>query len=150
DGHTSPGGNGQDTTNVYGKILRIDPLNPALTTGSGDAISGNGKYRVPASNPFTAAGNAGLDEIFAYGLRNPFRFTFDRGGTHQPFAGDVGQAQREEVDIVTNGANYGWVNMEGTRVNTSSISSVRPIAEYTHTSGTVSIGTAVIGGIIYR
>ena len=134
DGHTSPGGNGQDTSNVYGKILRINPLDP---DGAGAQT-----YSVPGSNPFV--GVAGVDEIYAYGLRNPFQIHFDRG-TGTLYAGDVGQGQREEVDIITSGANYGWVNMEGTRVNTTAIAQTAPIGEYTH-----SDGVAVIGGTVYR
>jgi glucose/arabinose dehydrogenase len=144
DGHSS-GGNAQDTSVIYGKILRIDPVAPAANPGSTDPVSVNSKYRVPAANPFSGA-TPGLDEIYAYGLRNPFRFSFDRGGTHQLYAGDVGQAQREEVDIVQSGLNYGWVNMEGTLVNTTAIASEPPIAEYTHANG----GIAIIGGSVYR
>ena len=69
-------GNGQDLTTVLGKILRIDPLDPSLTAGSADPVSANGHYRVPASNPFISSGTA-VHEIYAYGLRNPFRFSFD-------------------------------------------------------------------------
>jgi hypothetical protein len=151
DGHTNSSGNAQDVTQIYGKILRIDPVDPALNPASTDPISPNGKYREPQSNPFAGA-TAGLDEIFAYGLRNPWRFSFDRGGTHQLFAGDVGQTLREEVDIVTNGGNYGWVYKEGTLANAGSgrtdpgnIPFIAPIAEYTHADG-----QAIIGGYVYR
>jgi glucose/arabinose dehydrogenase len=96
DGHTSTSGNGQDTNVVYGKILRINPLDP---DGAGPQ-----SYSVPASNPFVGA--PGLDEIYAYGLRNPFQIHFDRG-TGTLYAGDVGQAQRQEIDIITPGGNYG-------------------------------------------
>ncbi|MEO6436527.1 MAG: PQQ-dependent sugar dehydrogenase [Tepidisphaeraceae bacterium] len=134
DGHSSSG-NGQDTSNVYGKILRINPLDP-------DA-GGPLKYSVPASNPFV--GVAGVDEIFAYGLRNPFQMHFD-SGTGTLYAGDVGQAQREEIDIIVSGGNYGWVNMEGTRNHVApAITDINPIGEYTH-----SDGVAVIGGTVYR
>ena len=143
DGHTSPGGNAQDLSNVYGKILRIDPLAPADNPGSSDPVSGNGKYRVPAGNPFVS-GSTNVDEIYAFGLRNPFQIAFDRM-TGTLYAGDVGQGQREEVDIITGGGNYGWVNMEGTRTNTTAITDINPIGEYTH-----SDGVAVIGGTVYR
>ena len=143
DGHTSPGGNAQDLSNVYGKILRIDPLAPADNPGSSDPASGNGKYRVPAGNPFVS-GSTNVDEIYAYGLRNPFQIAFDRV-TGTLYAGDVGQTQREEVDIISSGGNYGWVNMEGTRTNTTTITDINPIGEYTH-----SDGVAVIGGTVYR
>ena len=82
DGHNNITGNGQDLTTVLGKILRVDPLDPALTAGSADPVSANGKYRVPASNPFIGSGTT-VHEIYAYGLRNPFRFSFDVA-TDQP------------------------------------------------------------------
>ncbi len=138
DGHTNGGvGNAQDITNVYGSILRIDPLGNNST---------NGKYGVPSDNPFFGA-TAGVDEIFAYGLRNPFRMSFDRL-MGDLYAGDVGQGQREEVDLVTSGGNYGWVYFEGTRLNRtppSGFTSIAPIGEYTHADG-----VAVIGGFVYR
>ncbi|MGI8890680.1 MAG: PQQ-dependent sugar dehydrogenase, partial [Chthoniobacterales bacterium] len=110
DGHSAIG-NGQDLTTVLGKILRISPLDPALTSSSGDPVSANGKYRVPASNPFVSSTTT-VHEIFAYGFRNPFRFSFD-SVTGQLLAGDVGQGNVEEVDIVTSGKNYGWNRKEG-------------------------------------
>ncbi|MBI2826685.1 MAG: PQQ-dependent sugar dehydrogenase [Planctomycetia bacterium] len=136
DGHTNDIGNGQDITNVYGKILRIDPL------GTGSA---NGQYGIPATNPFVGD-TPGVDEIFAYGLRNPFRISFD-SATGALYAGDVGQSAREEVDIITAGGNYGWVYMEGTRVNRfgGPAGMIPPIAEYTHEDG-----HAVMGGFVYH
>ncbi|MBI2826686.1 MAG: PQQ-dependent sugar dehydrogenase [Planctomycetia bacterium] len=136
DGHTNGTGNAQDINVVYGKILRIDPL------GSN---SKNGQYGIPATNPFAGA-TAGVDEIYAYGLRNPFRISFDRG-TGQLYAGDVGQNQMEEVDIINSGKNYGWVYMEGSLVNRTGgpAGMIAPIAEYTHADG-----NAVIGGFVYR
>ena len=148
-GH-APGGNGQDLSpgNVLGKILRIDPL------GSNSA---NGAYGIPADNPFVGA--AGADEIFAYGFRNPFRFSFDKR-TGQLFAADVGQNDIEEVDIVAAGGNYGWPVKEGTFLfdmngDGPGFTTVRspgvpagmidPIAEYDHDEG-ISIG----GGFVYR
>ena len=106
-GHTRPQGNGQDTTNVLGDILRINPL----TTGAGN-LSANGQYRVPTDNPYVGA-NPGVDEIFASGLRNPFRMSFD-SLTGDLIAGDVGQGAIEEVNIITKGGNYGWNLKEGT------------------------------------
>jgi glucose/arabinose dehydrogenase len=142
DGHTNNTGNGQDTTNVYGKILRINP------TGTGSA---NNQYGIPAGNPFVAPGNAGVDEIFVYGLRNPFRMNFDRG-TGNLYIGDVGQGDREEVDLVRptdGGNNYGWPFLEGTRDNPNytqtGAGTVVPIGEYTDADG-----VSVIGGFVYR
>lgn len=152
-GH-SPQGNGQDTTNVLGKILRIDPLVPATTSDNVGPVSANGQYRVPADNPFLAGG--GVSEIFAYGFRNPYRFSFDpqNGDLH---AGDVGQDMIEEVDLVTRGGNYGWRVKEGTFLfdptsgtdTTNSPGSpaglIDPVLEYDHTQG-----EAIIGGFVYR
>ena len=86
---------------MLGKILRIDPLDPALTAASGDPASANGNYRVPASNPFISSGTA-VHEIYAYGLRNPFRFSFD-APSGRLIVGDVGQNNVEEVDFVGGG-----------------------------------------------
>lgn len=97
-GHTPGLGNAQDVSNLHGSILRIDP-------DSGDP------YAVPADNPFV--GQTGADEIYAWGLRNPYRFAFDRG-TGRLFVGDAGQDLMEEVSIVERGENYGWNIKEGT------------------------------------
>jgi glucose/arabinose dehydrogenase len=142
DGHTNNTGNGQDTTNVYGKILRINP------TGNNSA---NGQYGIPAANPFVGTANPGVDEIFVYGLRNPFRMNFDRANGNL-YIGDVGQGDREEVDLVrpTNGgANFGWPYLEGTRDNPNytpdGAGTVVPIGEYTDADG-----VSVIGGVVYH
>ena len=93
------GGNGQDNyANLQGNILRID-------------VNGS-PYSVPPDNPFV--GTAARPEIYAFGFRNPFRFSFDMGGTHQLLVGDVGQSLYEEIDLVTKGGNYGWNVKEGT------------------------------------
>ena len=99
-GH-SPQGNGQDVTKHLGKILRID-------------IDKGEPYGIPTDNPFASAGGGGAKpEIFAYGLRNPWGISFDRGGSHEMFASDVGQDSWEEVNIITKGGNYGWRIREG-------------------------------------
>ena len=97
------GGNAQDNEqNLMGNVLRIDVNS-----------SGAGKnYAVPADNPFV--GKAGLDEVWAYGFRNPYRFSFDMGGTGTLLLGDAGQNLYEEIDVVTRGGNYGWNVKEGT------------------------------------
>jgi glucose/arabinose dehydrogenase len=154
DGHNPIIGNGQDLTTVLGKILRIDPLAPTLTSGSPDPVSANGKYRVPATNPFANSGTA-VHEIYAYGLRNPFRFSFDQD-TGRLIAGDVGQDNIEEVDFIEAGKNYGWNRKEGSFLfnkNDGSITPdtspdptlVDPVLEYTHADG-----SAIIGGFVYR
>ena len=154
-GDVGPGhsllGNGRDKTNVLGSILRIDPLG---------GNSANGRYGVPASNPFTANGDDGEDEIFAYGFRNPYRISFD-GNTNELYAGDVGQGEIEELDLVVNGGNYGWNWKEGSFFfynpqseprYVSDVASpglpdnlVDPIGEYGRQDG-----QAVIGGFVYR
>jgi uncharacterized repeat protein (TIGR03806 family) len=134
-----PQNNAQTTSNLLGSMLRIDvhPANPA------DA------YDVPPDNPFV--GQAGfLPEIYAYGLRNPFRFSFDRS-TGRLWAGDVGQGAREEVDIIEAGENHGWRVYEGNlayddSLNTLPVSAFTfPVLDYGR-----SDGRAVIGGYVYR
>lgn len=144
-------GNGQDVTTLLGSILRLD-----VDTGD--------PYGIPADNPFV--GKDGRDEIYAYGFRNPFRMSFDAGGSHQLYVGDVGQNLWEEVDIVVNGGNYGWRIKEGTHcfdpdspdqspqlcpgTGASGEPLIDPIMEYGHVSLPEGIGTTVIGGYVYR
>jgi hypothetical protein len=93
------GGNGQDVTqNLLGSILRID-----VDTGD--------PYGIPQDNPFV--GREGLDEIYAYGLRNPYRMSFDLAGEYGLFAVDAGQSLWEEISIIVKGGNYGWNVKEG-------------------------------------
>ena len=108
--HLEPGGNAQNLSTPLGKMLRLDPVNPGLTIGSPDPLSGNGQYRIPTTNPFQGAGQ--VPEIYAYGLRNPYRFSFDRLNG-QLIAADVGQGTVEEIDRITLGGNYGWALKEG-------------------------------------
>jgi len=132
-----PLGNGQNLQTLLGKMLRIDV----------DHTSSGLPYAIPADNPFAHGG--GLPEIWAYGLRNPWRFSFERG-TGRLFVGDVGQDKYEEIDILQRGGNFGWNVMEGmhcfnppTGCNTTGL--VLPIAEYDH-----SEGDAVMGGYVYK
>jgi glucose/arabinose dehydrogenase len=149
DGHNNTIGNGQDTTVPFGKILRI---NPDATARAGFSVSTNGQYSIPTDNPFASTGGGNLKEIFAYGLRNPYKFTFDTAN-NALIAGDVGQSAREEVDTIVNGGNYGWPFREGTRDNSADagrttptgFTSTLPIAEYTHGDG-----EAIIGGVVDR
>lgn len=108
--HIEPGGNAQNLTTAMGRMLRIDPLAPALTPGSADPASNNGQYRIPTTNPFQGPGE--VPETYAYGFRNPYRFAFDRVGGDLILA-DVGQGSVEEIDRVTLGGNYGWAVKEG-------------------------------------
>lgn len=145
-------GNAQDRTSWMGKIHRLDPLG---TNGPG------GQYGIPLDNPF--AGNAGLrQEIWAYGLRNPWRFSFDRQDGRL-FCADVGQGEVEEVDLITKGNNYGWHNREGSFFPAFSAGApalegtvVDPIAQYAHpgivkgTPPLPQIGVSITGGALYR
>jgi glucose/arabinose dehydrogenase len=108
--HIVPGGNAQNLSTPLGKMLRFDPLNPALNPSSPDPLSTNGQYRIPTTNPFQGPGQ--VAEIYAYGLRNPYRFDFD------PVSGDlieadVGQNNIEEINRMTRAGNYGWAIKEG-------------------------------------
>lgn len=153
DGHGTSG-NGQNKDNVLGTILRIDPLHPSDTLGSSDPPSDNFQYRVPAGNPFV--GTDGVDEIYAYGFRNPWRFSFD-SVSGDLIVADVGQNLVEEIDIVTAGGNYGWNLKEGAfrfDPNTRKVSNdlsglpeglIDPNAQYDHDEG-----TTIIGGFIYH
>ncbi len=132
-------GNGQNLDSLLGKILRIDPRK-----------SGSRPYRVPASNPF--AGRAGArPEIYSYGLRNPWRFSFDRS-TGDLVIADVGQNAVEEIDFARKGqaagANYGWRPLEGTRRNFDEPApgAVAPVLELLHSNGNCS----VTGGYVVR
>lgn len=148
-GHTANMGNGQDKSNVLGDILRIDPVAPAANPGSSDPVSGNGKYRIPATNPFIGA-IAGLDEIYAWGFRNPYRFSFDPVNDRL-VVGDVGQGAIEEVDIVQSGKNYGWNIKEGSFLRGGGVDPspnpnlINPVAQYDHGDG-----ISVIGGFVYH
>ena len=159
--HIEPGGNAQNLTTPLGKMLRIDPLNPNLTGGSLDAISANQQYRIPATNPFQAAGQA--KEIFAYGLRNPYRFAFDRGGNRDLILADVGQNNIEEINRIVIGGNYGWAVKEGTFLfdrATGNIGANSPgvpaglIDPISGPLGTLqydhSDGISITGGFVYR
>jgi len=108
--HIEPGGNAQNLSTPLGKFLRFDPLAPALTSTSSDPISANGQYRIPTNNPFHGPGQ--VPEIYAYGFRNPYRFSFDRANGELIHA-DVGQNNIEEIDRVVLGGNYGWAIKEG-------------------------------------
>jgi glucose/arabinose dehydrogenase len=93
------GGNGQDIEqNLFGSIIRID-------------VNSGSPYSIPPDNPFV--GKPGLDEIYAYGLRNPYRFSFDMSGSRRLFLGDAGQLLFEEINVIEKGGNYGWNVKEG-------------------------------------
>ncbi len=132
-----PDGNGQSLQTLLGKLLRID-------------VDHAEPYAVPSDNPFVSGG--GLWEIWAYGLRNPWRFTFDKRNGDL-YIGDVGQDSWEEIDYLPSGSpggeNFGWNYFEGTHPYRGSppvgMKFVVPVAEYSH-----DLGNAVIGGYVYR
>jgi len=158
--HIEPGGNAQNLSTPLGKMLRIDPLAPTLTTGSANPISTNGQYRIPVDNPFLNAGQA--PEIYAYGFRNPYRFSVDRLNG-QIIVADVGQNNVEEIDLLQRGGNYGWAVKEGTFLfdrSTGQVGSDSPgspaglIDPITGTIGTLQYdhgdGISITGGFVYR
>ena len=108
--HIVPGGNAQNLITPLGKMLRFDPLNPALNPSSPDPVSPNGQYRIPTSNPFQGPNQ--VPEIYALGLRNPYRFCFDPV-TGDLIEADVGQNNIEEINRIVCGGNYGWAIKEG-------------------------------------
>jgi hypothetical protein len=152
-GSNDPDEQAQNPDTLLGKMLRID-VGPVFAPGS-LAVAGEA-YRIPIDNPFVGA--APRDEIWAFGLRNPFRWSFDRLNGNV-WIGDVGQGAREEVSFEPSGdpggRNYGWDVMEGTRCNTADPASsppcndpslTLPVYEYDHSQGECSI----IGGFVYR
>ena len=143
-GAGDPGNRAQSVNSLLGKILRIDV----------SRASGGRNYSIPSNNPYV--GTTGLDEIYAIGLRNPWRFSFDRS-THDLWIGDVGQNRYEEVDRALassgagRGANFGWRQLEGRHcfnpsTGCSTSGKVMPLVEYSHSAGRCS----VTGGYVYR
>ena len=143
-GDNTVGANAQSLDNPYGKILRIDPH------GAGQGVHG-----VPATNPFV--GTAGTPEIWSFGLRNPFRFSFDEL-TGDLVIGDVGQNDFEEIDFAPTasgagrGVNFGWPNCEGFEGTGCGSTYTNPVFAYPHfdPGGDVANGCAIIGGYVYR
>ena len=136
-----PQGNGQNPGTLLASILRIDV----------DTKDGELDYGIPADNPFTGNENGWREEIWARGLRNPWRFSFDPV-TGNLWAGDVGQNKWEEIDLIEKGKNYGWNIMEGfhcynpsTGCDTTGLT--LPLVEYEHPSGA---SRSVTGGFVYR
>jgi glucose/arabinose dehydrogenase len=145
-GAPDPNGNGQNLGVLLGKMLRIEPRLP-----NGSLPPGGAPYAIPQDNPFVDRTGA-RPEIWAYGLRNPWRYSFDRG-TGDLWIGDVGLGTYEEVDeqaaSSTGGQNYGWSDMEGTSVLHAPPPprAVGPVFEYSHLAGG---GCAIVGGFVYR
>jgi len=139
-GSGDPGGNAQNKHALLGKLLRLD-------------VSGASGYTIPADNPFKTD-TTGAPQVWAYGLRNPWRFSFDRQ-TGDLYIADVGQNRYEEVDVSTTavgrgrGDNFGWNIMEGTHcypTDPCSPIGVQPVVEYPHLNAACSI----TGGYVYR
>lgn len=146
------GGNGQDISqNLLGSILRID-------------VNSGTPYGIPADNPFV--GKEGLDEIYAFGFRNPYRFSFDKQ-TGMMILGDAGQALYEEIDVVTKGGNYGWNVKEGRHcfnaadnenpladcpdVDVNGNVLIDPVIEFKNSNNFADgLGVVVVGGYVYR
>ncbi len=131
--------NGQDPTTWLAAILRIDV----------DARTAGLQYGIPPDNPFVGNSQDWREDIWAYGLRNPWRFSFDRK-SGQLWAGDVGQSLWEEVDVIEKGANYGWNRMEGfhcfsPQTNCDTVGLTLPVFEYGH-----DVGASITGGYVYR
>ncbi|MEV6110517.1 PQQ-dependent sugar dehydrogenase [Streptomyces sp. NPDC051940] len=147
----------------HGKVLRIDPLG---------TNSANGQYGVPADNPLLGKDGA-LGEIYAYGFRDPHRFSWDPGGTHRMFLGNIGEKAVEEIEEIVPGGDYGWSEREGTFAYNRSAAAdpcsrlselpaddakngyKYPVAQFDHNpppgwNCTDDVGHAVIGGFVYR
>jgi glucose/arabinose dehydrogenase len=132
-GEGDPSGYGQTTDELFGSILRID-------------VSSPGSYTIPPDNPFADGPGPNADEVYAYGFRNPWRFSFDHEG--RLWAGDVGQSRFEEVNIVEAKGNYGWKCYEGSGFYESGCDApghIPPVYEYGRDDG-----CAVIGGYVYK
>ena len=137
-GAGDPEGNAQNLENLLGKILRIDV----------DREEDGLQYAIPADNPFVGS-DTYRPELFAYGLRNPWRFSIDEP-TNTIWAGDVGQGETEEINRIENGGNYGWNILEGTScyasTNCVEEGTIAPFYEYDHDANDRS----VTGGYVYR
>jgi glucose/arabinose dehydrogenase len=141
-GGGDPGGNGQNTNTLMGAIVRLD-------------VKGGSPYGIPPGNEFETrpvceggTGTQPCPELFAWGLRNPWRFSFDTV-TSKLWAGDVGQSDWEEIDVIESGGNYGWNIREGAHcfnpVSGCATTFIEPITEYDH-----GLGRSVTGGRVYR
>ncbi len=144
----------QDTSEPLGSFLRIDPI-----------VSGGNPFSVPSNNPLKVSNNPSVAEnlIWAYGLRNPHRFSFDTGGEGTMLISDIGQGSIEEINVGVPGGNYGWSGREGTFATTSNNDVVStlpanhatdnfiyPVAQYDHTNNLVNGSVAIVGGSVYR
>jgi glucose/arabinose dehydrogenase len=140
---------GTDLTTIHGSVLRID-----VDFAPGNAPGANGQYAIPADNPFVGTGGGVIEEIWAYGFRNPWRMTMD---TADVWIAEVGEGDIEEIDLVVAGGNYGWMLKQGSfaHLGTGGVSDdlsglppgtyIDPVGEYDHGQ----LDSSVIGGVIY-
>ncbi|MGD9563393.1 MAG: PQQ-dependent sugar dehydrogenase [Pyrinomonadaceae bacterium] len=140
-GQNDPNNNAQNIDSLLGKMLRIN-------------VDGATGYTIPATNPF-AGPTPGADEIFAYGLRNPFRWSFDDEGSNQIWLGDVGQNSWEEVNNITIGGNYGWRIMEGNGCTSTIDPNCTPptghiLPVFVYSSQNTTSRCSITGGYVYR
>jgi glucose/arabinose dehydrogenase len=167
DASATPTGNARDLFgNLLGKILRLDVDGPDNIPGNADddgfPADSNRLYTIPPNNPFAGPGDTRDDEIYTFGMRNPWRSSFDRA-TGEMWIADVGQDVREEINVIPSGdqpiRDFGWRCLEGTRVtglggcSPLPTGTVTPIMEYGHTSliaPTTILGCSITGGYVYR
>ncbi|MDT0622659.1 PQQ-dependent sugar dehydrogenase [Croceitalea vernalis] len=147
-GGGDPAGNGQDLNTVFGSILRIDVDLNGDNPVESNPEEPNGRYEIPSDNP--RVGLSGLDELYVWGIRNTWKFSFDNVNNIM-WGADVGQGRREEINIITKGANYGWGKYEGLTTYDNNVSLItspdtKPILEYDHSDNDKSI----TGGYVYR
>ena len=147
-GGGDPKRNAQNLTTVFGSILRIDVDVDGSNPVENNPDQPNGNYEIPSDNP--RVGSSGLDELYTWGVRNTWKFSFDNE-TGRMWGGDVGQNEFEEINLIRRGANYGWNRFEGNssfRSATSLVTTpdIKPVYAYDHRNGDVSITV----GYVYR
>ncbi|MFX0558402.1 PQQ-dependent sugar dehydrogenase [Maribacter sp. CXY002] len=148
-GGGDPQGNGQNLNTVFGSILRIDVDIDGSNPIENNPDLPNGNYEIPSDNP--RVGQSGLDELYAWGIRNTWKFSFDNTG--KLWGADVGQNAYEEINLITKGGNYGWNRFEatsqpsyGTGTSLATTPDIKPIFFYDHSASDVSI----TGGYVYN
>ena len=147
-GAGDPNGNAQNLNNVFGSIFRIDVDVDGSNPLESNPDAPNGNYEIPSDNP--RVGRSGLDELYAWGIRNTWKFSFDNEAERM-WGGDVGQNEFEEINLIRRGGNYGWNRFEADDVFRSATSlvttpDIKPVYAYDHSNGDVSITV----GYVYR
>lgn len=146
-GGGDPQGNAQNLNTVFGSILRLDIDVDGNNPIESNPDLPNGNYEIPSDNP--RVGQSGLDELYAWGIRNTWKFSFDTQG--RLWGADVGQNAFEEINLISNGGNFGWNRFEGSADYTTNSSlvtdpDIKPVLSYGHSAGDKS----VTGGYVYR